>query len=325
MNVQEIARLLSNAGFHVIGTDMSFIYLEDPSCILRSFATFAEYMWIIITFITGVLIFGWAISMIRGSQNDIFTNLRNLILILCGVGMVGPIVNFIWGDDLFARGCKTIPVSIPAVQKILDARDSKFRVCDNCDLYENFSIEDSYANTGSVTETMEQTDVTPTYEHPNPSVNDNGDTTRAISAAPDGKRRVVYTYHDNSRTRYSEGSAAWRNTNPGNIVNSAFAQSMGAIGRAGRFAIFPSEQDGTHAISALLLTNQYRNNTIKDAISRYAPPSENDTAAYHRHISKLTGLDINRRISDLSPDELSKVVNAIRQVEGWQVGTKEKL
>ena len=353
MNAQEIVRLLNNAGFHVMGTDMSFIYIEDPACIIRSFATFAEYAWIVITFIAGILITGWGISMIRGIKNDIFTNMRNLILIFCGLGLTGPIVNFIWGDDLFARGCKTLKVSIPEIQKTLDARDSKFRVCDNCDLYENFGIEDS--GPGMVTD-ISQTDITELQpieidnnpidtsnreNEPTPQPSDNttpgeqinkidesnnaDKSHRAISATSEGKSNVIYTYSDNSRIRYKNGTRAWRNTNPGNIRYSNFAKSMGAIGTAGRFSVFPSEQVGANALAALLLTDKYKNLSIKDAISRYAPPSENDTNRYQNSIQKATGLDINRRIADLSAEELNRVVTAIRQHEGWKTGVKEKL
>ena len=94
----------------------------------------------------------------------------------------------------------------------------------------------------------------------------------------------------------------------------------GAIGQAGGFAVFPDESTGMRAISSLLQSDSYINLTIAGAISRYAPPVENDTAAYHRSIQKLTGLSINRRISDLSEAELSRVANAIRQIEGWSVG-----
>ncbi len=122
MNTDTIIRLLENSGLTVRGADAAFIYIEDPSCILRSFETFAEYAWIAITFITGVLLFGFAISMIRGAKNDIFINLRNLLLIFGILSAAGPIVNLVFGGDVFASGCKTIAVSTNTIQDILDAR-----------------------------------------------------------------------------------------------------------------------------------------------------------------------------------------------------------
>ena len=65
--------------------------------------------------------------------------------------------------------------------------------------------------------------------------------------------------------------------------------------------------------------------TIAGAISRYAPPSENNTAGYHRRIEQLTGLSINKRMSDLSASELTAVANAIRTIEGWEAGTVQRI
>ena len=126
MNTDTIIRLLQNSGINVIGSDASSVYIEDPSCILRGFENFIEYAWVIITAVTGVLLFGWAISMIRGAKNDIFTNLRNLIIMFATLPMVIPIINMIWGDDLFARGCKTIAISMDDLNTLLDMRDKKF-------------------------------------------------------------------------------------------------------------------------------------------------------------------------------------------------------
>ena len=142
MNTEIIKQLLTNSGINVIGSDSASVYIEDPSCILRGFETFIEYAWIIITAITGVLLFGWAISMIRGAKNDIFTNLRNLLIMFATLSMAIPIVNVIWGDDLFARGCKTITVSIDDLNTLLDARNRTLSGTD-----ENLYIQDSDKNT----------------------------------------------------------------------------------------------------------------------------------------------------------------------------------
>ena len=125
MNTEIIVKLLQNSGINVLGADSSSVYIEDPSCILRGFETFIEYAWVIITAVTGVLIFGWAISMIRGAKNNIFINLRNLIIMFGTLAIAVPIVNFIFGDDLFARGCKTVEISIDDLNTLLEARNRK--------------------------------------------------------------------------------------------------------------------------------------------------------------------------------------------------------
>ena len=331
MNTDTILRLLENSGFHVLKSDSQFLYLEDPSCILRSFETFIEYAWVVIVCITGLLLFGWAISMIRGAKNDLFINLRNLTIIFGVLAAVGPIVNLIWGDDLFARGCRTITVSVADVNEILDMRKLEFAPENQYAIYEHLDIYDSGAP-----HNVPYSDA-PLMAAGNPpeiSVTVSGDNNTWLpqpsgpasanpTSAHESSRDVIYTNADGSRYRKTGGSRAWRNTNPGNIRYSEFSRRMGAIGQAGGFAVFPDEGTGMRAIAALLRSNSYNQLTIAGAISRYAPPTENDTAAYHRRIQELTWLSINRRMNELSDTELNRVVNAIRTIEGWQVGRTE--
>lgn len=413
METATIIRLLSNAGFRVLGTDGANLYIEDPSCILRSFQTFTEYAWIILTFITGMLIFGWAISMIRGAKNNIFINLRNLTIMFGTLAAAGAILNMIYGGDLFARGCQTVAVDINTVNEMLDMRQKKMSP-QQTDLYESIDIYDSGVVRANVTanntdDDHDNTSTDNTVIGDEISTPDNADDKfipisqklsdtdkdkllDILRRAPDGTmtiprdqiktdddvlnklpngglpienipsvdelrdrlipapsqrdatannpsahhpsnpseqeytsavalgRDVVYTTADGRRVRRTGGTRAWRNLNPGNIRYSEFSRNAGAIGQAGGFAVFPDEETGTRAISSLLRGKSYNNLTIARAITRYAPPSENNTAAYHRRIQQITGLNINRRISDLSDGELSRVVDAIRAIEGWEAG-----
>lgn len=339
MNTDIIIRLLQNSGFHILGMDGTFLYLEDPSCILRSFETFIEYAWFVIFCITGLFLFGWAISMIRGAKTDYFTNLRNLIIMFGVLSAAIPIVNLIWGDDLFARGCRTIKVSLAEVNEILDARNLELSKYDEFKLYENIDIYDSgivpYADsplmTSDVPADLETVSVSPdsnTFRQPAQSQNNTGATeskrqstsTQRPARAKASSNDVVYTTADGTTYRKTGGTRAWRNNNPGNIRYSEFTRRAGAIGEAGGFAVFPDEETGMRAIGQLLRSDSYNRLTVAGAISKYAPPIENDTAAYHRQIQNLTGLSINRRISDLSDDEVARVATAIRQIEGWKVG-----
>lgn len=347
MNTDAIVRLLQNSGFHILGMDGTFLYLEDPSCILRSFETFIEYAWLVIICITGLFLFGWAISMIRGAKTDYFTNLRNLIIMLGTLSAVIPIVNLIWGDDLFARGCRTIKVSLDEVNEILDARNLELSKYDEFNLYENIDIYDSgavaYADaplmTSDVAPDLQTVSVSPdtnTMRTPAESANkaservsQNSSSRQSVrpnqavlmaSRATASSNDVVYTAPDGTQFRRTGGTRAWRNNNPGNIRYSEFSRRAGAIGEAGGFAVFPDEETGMRAISQLLRSDSYNRLTIAGAISKYAPPVENNTAAYHKQIQDLTGLSINRRMSDLSDAELERVATAIRQIEGWKVG-----
>ncbi len=84
-----------------------------------------------------------------------------------------------------------------------------------------------------------------------------------------------------------------RNNNPGNIEYGAFAKSMGATGSDGRFAIFPTMQQGIAAMHALLQGGKYLGggkNTISAILNTYAPANENDTKRYIATVSKATGI-----------------------------------
>lgn len=319
MNTDVVYRLLTNSGFRILGGNGDALFIEDPSCILRSFQTFIEYAWVVICAVTALLIMGWAISMIRGSKNDIFTNLRNLTIIFATLGLAGPIVNVIWGGDLFARGCRQITVSVNEISKILDARGAQMTKRGS-DLYEQIYIEDTgaiYNSTYNNTPQPMTVDEVPYSQSPLAAA---GTPTTITATVSNNQDYVAYTSDTGQSYRRIGGSRSWRNKNPGNIRYSDFARRAGAIGTAGGFAVFPDEETGMQAIAALLRSNSYNKLTVAGAISRYAPPFENDTAAYHRKMKKLTGLSVNKRMADLNDTQLQQVVNAIRVIEGWIPG-----
>lgn len=344
MNIDTILRLLKNSGFRVLDANDAFIQLEDPSCILRSFEVFLDYAWIAITFITGLLLFGWAISMIRGAKNDIFTNLKNLTIIFGILTATKPIVNLIWGGDLFARGCKTISVSTVEVRRLLDARNLKLAERNESDLFEEFNIYDSAATAGldmpneipyasaplvsagdteRVTVTVSGDNYTtgavgqnPLNAASTPMQNNAQRPTSAIASNGD----VIYRNQDGDQYKKTGGSRAWLNNNPGNIRYSEFSRRQGAIGEAGGFSVFPDESTGMAAIKALLQTKNYYRLTVSSAISRYAPPVENNTAGYQKRMAELTGIDITTPMNQLTDTQLQRVTIAIREIEGWKTG-----
>ena len=348
MEIETIFRLLNNSGFRNLSADSVNIYMEDPACVVRSFQTFLEYAWIILVFITGVMLAGWAWMMIRGSKNaeydSIANNLKSLVLIFGALSTTPAVVNFLYGGDLIGQGCKPIAVPLADVNKLLDMRNAELKQYDEYNLYENFDIYDSGAtmpqmpyadvpvasagmpgdmyawtddtNNAQITEELSVPDIPATpISTPKPSAN-----MTPIRAVESGKD-VIFVAVDNLQYKHVGGTRAWRNNNPGNIRMSDFSRRAGAIGAAGGFAVFPDEETGMRAVKSLLRTKNYNKLTIAGAISRYAPPSENNTTAYQRSIEKLTGLSINRKMSDLTDEEMNKVANAIRQIEGWKPGT----
>ena len=125
----------------MLNIDDSFIYLEDPSCVLRSFQTFLEYAWMVLALFTCGLIMGWGISMIRGAKNDVKQNFINLILIFGILSAAGPILNMIYGGDLFGAGCAQVKVPLSDVNEVLAARAAASG--NGVELYEDIDIYDT--------------------------------------------------------------------------------------------------------------------------------------------------------------------------------------
>src|SRR4029077_7837200 len=81
-----------------------------------------------------------------------------------------------------------------------------------------------------------------------------------------------------------------RNCNPGNLGYNAYTISLGAVRvePEGRFAVFAPMQAGCYAIVMNLLNYQDKQKTpeggkidaVREAISRWAPGNENNTAGY---------------------------------------------
>ena len=141
----------------------------------------------------------------------------------------------------------------------------------------------------------------------------------AESASAGRRNAVVLNYTDGTREIRQGGSRSWRNNNPGNIRP---GNLQGEIGNAGGFAVFSRESAGQSAIVELLSRPAYQALTVFGAINRWAPPVENDTAAYQARVQNLTGLDGQTQMSTLTQGQLESVANAIRNVEGWTPGRR---
>ncbi len=314
-------RLLQNSGFNVLGADSNFLYLEDPFCIARSFQTFAEYAWVIITCITAVLLFGWGISLIRGAKNDLFTNLRNLTLIFGILSAAGPIINTIYGDNLFR--CDSITIEISEIQTMVNLRKENLSKHGENETYEEFNIYDSgalYETPYSDAPLYRAGDVNNSAPQLTITTNKNN---AAISARENKhKNSVRYTRPDG--TQYdkiggsSSGSRSWLNNNPGNI---RFVGQRDAIGSAGGFAVYASEEAGMQALINLLKTKNYQNKTIRGAMKRYAPASDgNNPQSYANKVARYVGVSVDTPMSKLTDAQLRKMAERIKQQEGYRPG-----
>ncbi len=111
---------------------------------------------------------------------------------------------------------------------------------------------------------------------------------------------------------------SFRNKNPGNIRWGEYTRSLGAREGEKGFAKFETAVQGTSALVRLLTGTSYRNLSIREAIRRYAPDSENDSAAYASFVGRHSEVDSGRSIASLSPFELLDVIYAIITFEGWE-------
>lgn len=123
------------------------------------------------------------------------------------------------------------------------------------------------------------------------------------------------------------GDRNWRNNNPGNIEYGDFTRSHGAIGSDGRFAIFPTFEMGEKAQEALLFEGKnYRDKTIAQAISRYAPASDdNNVSMYVNTVSNAVGVSPDTPLAELTPEQRKVMLSAMHRVEGLRPGKTEIL
>jgi hypothetical protein len=139
-----------------------------------------------------------------------------------------------------------------------------------------------------------------------------------------GNQAAIVAQLDSGEVVRRTGARNWRNNNPGNIEFGPFAQGFGALGSDGRFAVFPDYESGRKAKEELLFAGKnYKDLTITQAIARYAPPSENDTARYQRTVIQAVGGDFVLRT--MTPEQRKKMLDSMELVEGFRKGSIEIL
>lgn len=137
---------------------------------------------------------------------------------------------------------------------------------------------------------------------------------RVVSATGvNGSGITTVTYDDGTSETLSSPRPI-RNNNPGNLEYGDFARRNGAVGSDGRYAVFPTKEEGWNAKINLLKTNTYQQLSIRDAFNRYAPPSENPN--YIRDLQSMTGFDLSRKMSSLNEQEFRKLVDSVATIEG---------
>lgn len=160
----------------------------------------------------------------------------------------------------------------------------------------------------------------------------------ATSVSAPSKNKRIYNNSDGGFAKEG-GSRSWRNNNPGNVEYGDFAKRFGAIGTDGRFAIFPTEEAGKKAKEHLIFESGgarqlstkgdygaglgYRDKTLSQMLTAYAPPEENPTDVYIKRVLSAVGSE--KRMGDYSTEERAVILEAMKKVEGWRVGEEYAL
>lgn len=106
-----------------------------------------------------------------------------------------------------------------------------------------------------------------------------------------------------------------RNNNPGNIRKSATAW-QGKVGHDGSFEIFDTAQNGIRAMAKIMLTKSGRGiNTVSGLITSWAPPSENNTAAYIAYVANSMGVSATQALDLRDPTTMADLIDPIIETE----------
>lgn len=122
----------------------------------------------------------------------------------------------------------------------------------------------------------------------------------------------------NEKTPYNEpynNALGLRNSNPGNVRT-----APNEIGKNNGFSVFADSKDGLSAMARqLMLYGDRGNNTLNGIIHTYAPRNENNTQAYIRSVSEMTGFDSRQRLNLHDPVVLQALMAAmIKHENGTQ-------
>lgn len=110
-----------------------------------------------------------------------------------------------------------------------------------------------------------------------------------------------------------------RNNNPGNIRHGANWQGLNPNGRNidSAFCVFESPFFGIRALAKVLINYKkiHGLNTVRQIVSRYAPPNENQTAAYIQSVAKQLGVYPDTIIDIEERSVLTVFIKAVIRME----------
>lgn len=103
-----------------------------------------------------------------------------------------------------------------------------------------------------------------------------------------------------------------RNNNPGNLEGATIPW-RGQVGTDGAYCVFDTAEHGLRALAVNLLAYQRLHGliTVRQIITRWAPPAENDTVAYVADVAKQMMVDPEATLDLTQPPTLDALVGAI--------------
>lgn len=113
-------------------------------------------------------------------------------------------------------------------------------------------------------------------------------------------------------------SRGLRNNNPGNIrLSGVTYKGEVTPSRDRAFKTFESAAWGYRAMFMLLHTYEVKHGitTLRGMISRWAPPSENDTESYIKAVAQRAGITPDTRLHTMLRGDMVPVVAAMSRVE----------
>ena len=143
---------------------------------------------------------------------------------------------------------------------------------------------------------------------------------RYIKAETGINHSVIYTDDAGKHFRFSGGTWAWRNHNPGNARPGKISKKHHQIGVTYNLAIFPSDKDGHLALLDVLKIT-YANSSIDEMMEHFAPPKENNTARYRKFLHEFTGVKGDKKVKDFTASEFEKLWKGIERWEGSKEGS----
>lgn len=118
-----------------------------------------------------------------------------------------------------------------------------------------------------------------------------------------------------------------RLNNPGNIENDGDKwQGLSAEQPDSRFCKFDAPKWGIRALCKILLNyrRKYKLHTIREMVSRWAPPVENPTEAYIANVAKWSGEPADAELDLADPDVLARLAKAFTRQENGSVGFSDE-